>query len=150
MVWFARFHQVTKSISNKSLRSRLSRHLTGEKTRPHRMNKGRNDIMTYAHIPFKEHCFKTAFHPGTWKGNPGIYDTATYQTLYLFLSFSFTDMLCTSLQINFRLWVAIFSQVPKLLVFTYLLSEGKGLRSSTDYRVHSGSVNIKNEYKGLW
>ena len=122
--WFCclDFIRATMFKSNKALRSRLPRYLIGEKAERH----GMNDDCDFCKKPFhpQEHCFKTAFSIRVNRKGTQEYTVRwdEHHTSDVFLSFSCMAIFCTSMQLNFRSWVATFSQVPKLLVFMYLLS----------------------------
>lgn len=97
--------------SNKSSTSRLSGYLTEKKAREY----GTNDDWDFANTPFntQEHCFKIGI--SIWVYRSGALEyimiQAKHQT-YVILSFKFMDIPCSSMQINFKLWVTIFSQLP--------------------------------------
>ena len=112
------------SASIKALRLRLSWNLIEEKAEGHVMKNKCDSFKKKPTSNTQEHWFKTVlFHPGKQKGSPGIPSEMGHASnirclpeLQLVAHFFFTSM-----QINFKRWVATFSQVPKLLVFMYLL-----------------------------
>lgn len=124
--WFCclDFIRATMFISNKTLRSRLPRYLIGEMAEWHGMNDDCDFCKKKNPFHTQEHCFKTAFSIRVDRKGTLEYTVRwdEHQTPDAFLSFSCMAIFCTSMQINLRSWVATFSQVPKLLVFMYLLS----------------------------
>lgn len=110
------FIQVTMFVSSKPLRSSLSWNFTEEKAQ----HLGINDEQDF--------CKYTPPHPrafpsGSMERDPGIHsDTGETSNIRCLPKLQLHRYFLYQMQINFKLRVATFSQVPKPPVFMYLLS----------------------------